>query len=219
MPFDKREQHPSYGMAVFNHVTSFGTPLFGSEFKHRNFLKLTIKEADVSRELGRNWYFGHTKILEAYFSEAQFCELMTRTNMGDGVPCTLNYRIDSGNIAAPPTVESERQKIDKDFKDVAAKLAEELVAAESKLNAAIDSGKIGKTQLREISKSLASAIQNLRSNIPFVQRSFDEAIEATVTRAKIELEAHVVHMANQIGMKTMKDGTGTPIIMIEGEKE
>src|SRR5689334_14156188 len=51
--FEKIRKHPSFGMIGLSHVQSTGTVLVGSEFKHKNFIKLTIQRAENHRDLSR----------------------------------------------------------------------------------------------------------------------------------------------------------------------
>src|SRR5690242_14536561 len=76
--FEKIRKHPSFGMIGLSHVQSTGTVLVGSEFKHQNFITLTIQRAEHQRDLSREWWFGKERLIEIHMSEAQFVEFIAR---------------------------------------------------------------------------------------------------------------------------------------------
>ena len=100
-PEEIAENHQSYGMVGISHAQSTGTHLVGSEFKHHHFVTLTIRRAEKHRDLSREWWFGKNELIEIHLSEAQYVELMSRPNMGDGVPCTL-ARVAGEAMPEPP---------------------------------------------------------------------------------------------------------------------
>jgi hypothetical protein len=218
MPRDEQvDSHPSYGMVGVSHVQSNGTYLVGSEFKHHHFVTLKIYRAEKRRDLSREWWFGRKQVIEIALSEAQFIELMARPNMGDGVPCTLSYIEGEGDIPAPPVPETEQDKFRADFKKDAQQCVSEIDAAVNELNKAIASGKIGKTQLKEISDKLKYAAKKVSDGIPFVAKSFEQRMETVTHHAKAEIEATVTNMAIRLGVDAMKEIGKTQPKMIEGE--
>lgn len=202
---ETREDHQSYGMVGISHVNSTGTVLVGSEFRHHNFVKLTVSRASKFRSLSREWWFGREKLLEIHLSEAQLVELIGRPNMGDGVVCTIDWVKGQGQMPPPPAPVTEAKKYRDDMKADAKRCVEELQAAHAELVAAIESGKIGKTSLREIAKKIEYAGYAVSSGIPFVQQSFDEAMEKTVHHAAMEIEATVANLAMRLGIERMKE--------------
>ncbi len=204
-PFENKEDHPSFGIVGISHVTSNGTVLVGSEFKHHHFVTLTIFRAQKCRDLSREWWFGRDRLIEIHLSEAQLVELMGRPNMGDGVVCTLNWIAGQGQISAPPAPVSEAKKFRDDMKADARRCVEELNAAHAELVAAIESGKIGKTALKEIAKKIEYAGYAVSNGIPFVQQSFEEKMEKTIHHAATEIEATVANLAMRLGIEKMRE--------------
>lgn len=203
--FENIKTHPSFGMIGLSHVQSTGTVLVGSEFKNQNFIALTIQRAENQRDLSREWWFVKERLIEIHMSEAQFVEFIARPNIGDGVPCTLYWLPGEGLVEPPPVPETESKKFRADMQADAERCTKELREAHAELVAAIDSGKIGKTQLREIAKKIEYAGYAVSSGIPFVQKSFDEKIEATVRHAAAEIEATVTNMAMRLGVERIKE--------------
>jgi len=201
---EKIEKHPSYGMIGISYVSSTGTHLFGSEFKHQHFITLKISECERHRSLARDWYFGRNRIIEVSMSEAQFVEMVGRPNHGDGIPCTLGWVRDVGRLPDPPIPDPIKDRYTADMEADAARCTKELREAVHELNAAIDSGKIGKTALRELSKKLEYAACAVDRGIPFVRKSFHEEMEKVVNHAATEIEATVSSIAMRLGIEKMQ---------------
>lgn len=207
------ETDPSYGMIGISHVSSTGTHLVGSEFKHHHFVTLKICRARKHRDLSREWWFAAEQLIEIHLSEAQLVELIGRPNMGDGVVCTLDW-VAGEQMPPPPAPATEAQKFREDMKADAKRCVEELNAAHAELVAAIESGKVGKTALREIAKKIKYAGYAVSSGIPFVQQSFEEKIEKTVHHAAMEIEATVSSLAMRLGIEKMREIADTGPKMI-----
>lgn len=215
----EKETHPSFGMIGMSHTTSTpGQTLFGSEFEHQHYLTLKIMRAERERDLSRDWYFGNQTIIEVMLSEAQFCELITRTNMGDGVPCTIYREEGKPPIPPPPQREPIAKRFSTDMKKDTERCVADLRAVQEQLSEAIDTGKIGKTVLREIAAKLHDAACAIDRGIPFVEESFREAIEETTRHAAVEIEATVANIAMRLGIEQMKEIGASAPKLIEAPK-
>lgn len=201
----KINTHPSFGMIGVSHVSSTGTNLFGSEFKHQHFITLKISNCELHRDLSRDWYFGKERLIEVSMSEAQFVEMVGRSNMGDGIPCTLSWIRGTGIIEQPPAPEPLQDRFKADMDRDVANCVRDLREATAELNTAIESGKIGKTSLREISKKLEYAACAVDRGIPFVRKSFQEEMEKVVNHAATEIEATVSNIAMRLGIERMQE--------------
>jgi hypothetical protein len=177
---------------------------------------LSIKRAERHRSLAREWWFGRNELIEVYLSEAQFVELMARPNMGDGVPCTLAY-VAGERMPNPPVEETLKAKYRADMQADATRCVSELKAAHKELVEAIESGKIGKTALKEIAKKIEYAGYAVSNGIPFVQQSFEEKMEAVTHHAAAEIEATVTNMAIRLGIERMQEIAAGAPKMLDGE--
>ena len=65
---ENREIHPGYGMIGFSRRTGGESPKFGSSIKHRDVIAMTLKHAEVARELNSDYYFGKGVIAEVEMS-------------------------------------------------------------------------------------------------------------------------------------------------------
>jgi hypothetical protein len=213
----KVEAHPSYGMIGISHTSSNGTRLFGSEFNHNHFVQLTIKRCERHRDLSQDWYFGREELISVFLSEAQYIEMMARPNIGDGVPCTLEH-VMRERMPPPPPAEPIKDRFNADMEADAKRCTEDIRSAIVELNEAIESGKIGKTQLREISTKLKYAARAVDEGIPFVRKSFQEEMEKVVHHAAAEIEATVVNTAIRLGIEKMREISETGPKLIEGKE-
>ena len=85
-----RVEHPAFGAVILNR-TSGQKFLFGSNFDHQHYITLRIRKNVLHRDLHTDWYHPTTDLIEINMSADQWATLLTSMNMGEGVPCTLNY--------------------------------------------------------------------------------------------------------------------------------
>src|SRR4051812_19636627 len=89
------ERHPAYGMIGASRVNwaGNGTNLFGSDFRHRNTVRIQIHGADVRRDLSHDWIHADSRrsLVEVELSEAQWAGFVSTLNVGDGVACTIRH--------------------------------------------------------------------------------------------------------------------------------
>jgi hypothetical protein len=85
------KKHPSFGMVSFSRCYGTNRRLFQSHVKNMTTVRLRIKQASVKHSLHQDHTYGEESLIEVELSPAQFAELLTSMNVGDGVPCTINY--------------------------------------------------------------------------------------------------------------------------------
>ena len=211
MPQGERTKHPSFGMVGISHASSSGTHLVGSDFNHRNFVILKIHRSSYERSLNRDWWGANEQLIEVWLTESQFVEMIGRPNMGEGIPCTL-HRV-MGQSQDPPPVPEDRKSLgQKDMDQSSAHLYESFKSSLASLEEAEASGKIGKTQLREIIHSLRCQIENFPANMKFVRTSFDEAMDSTINRAGVEIEATIAQAAMRLGVERLRETMGVKLL-------
>jgi hypothetical protein len=214
------DRHESYGMVGISHISSQGSYLAGSDFKHNNFVALRIHRACKHRDLSRDWW-GTTgqELIEIFLTEAQLVELIGRPNMGDGVPCTLS-RVMGEKQPDPPAPPDRKTQGHQDLKETADKAQQAMREMLALIESGLAEGKIGKNKLNEMAFSLRCQIENFAPNMQFVANSFDKAMDETINRAGIEIEAQVSQMAMRLGLETMKQiGATGPKLITEGEEK
>lgn len=212
------EGHPAYGMVAFNRVQGSPGKMFGSSLpQHGHFIRLIVRHGKRKHDLGRDWVMGDgPSVVEAWLSAAQFAELLTTMNIGDGVPCTLK-RIEGRKVEDMP--EDEETEAERTYRAgeakmtvFAAELKEEIAAMRSKV---LSKGALSMAARREVVALLDKILRETEANMPFALRSFQEAVEKTSTQAKAELDAMVSHAITLKGLEAL--GVELPRQLEEGE--
>jgi len=199
------EQHESYGMIGASRISGTNRNLYGSSINHSNTISLRIKKGEKERDLNRNWYFGKELLIEVEMSQTQFAEMITSINMGDGIPCTIRHFSGYGEIEDPPEV-SQRQIFEKEFSDDI-RSVNELIKDDKNIikELLLKKGGISIKERKEISDHIDKIIQAITRSIPFVQRSFNDAMDKTVNEAKGEVEAFTLNRILSFGIKGIEE--------------
>lgn len=208
---DKEEvfTHESYGMVGLSRCTG-RVRLFGSAIPyHDNFIALRIHHAERTHTLARDWYRAQTitPIIEVFISAAQFADMITSMNMGEGVPCTIKY-LDRVRLEEPPDLETEAEKVQTDFKDDIREVAAKLKEARSEVEELLSKKSLNKGDRAKIQEKFDGIVRHVASNVPFVLESFQEATEKVVTHAKAEVEAFTTTRIMAAGMAAIKNEPG-----------
>jgi hypothetical protein len=197
----KTYEHESYAMMGISRITSSrGENLFGSSLKHQNMIRIKIAPARIDRHLNRDWFHAtHVPYIEVEMSYSQFAEAITSLNVGDGVPVTLR-RLNGKQIEECPQID-KRQEFEHEFEnqmsDIAKSLKKLTEQAESLLSEKKPPTKADKEAILHGIKMLR---QEVESNIPFIQQSFNEQMDKTVLEAKGEVEGFVMHKIISAGL-------------------
>lgn len=199
---DEVEEHPAYGLASFSKVSG-RQRMFCSEFEHQHYVCLTISRAKRYRSIHRSWNSNAKELISIRMSEAQFVELISRPNMGVGVPVTLEHVLHE-RMPDIPVVKTDRQRHEEEFSEACKKLALKLYKGIAKLKDVLaPGGALNKKNVGEALGFIESAEQDIRANLPFTEQSFAESMETTVTAAKIEIEAHITNAIVHAGLEAL----------------
>jgi hypothetical protein len=194
---ETESNHPAYGMIGASRVQG-GTMLFGSEFQHNAFVRITLRKAYVKRDLSTDWPHPREELFEVDVSEAQWAEFVSAMNIGFGVQCTIRH---VGGEPMPRLPYPEK-RADQFRKELAEKLGDSLGALDE-LSAAIGDLKLSEKQKAALQGHVTRSRARLTSGVPFVAKQFHEHMEAVTTKARIEINAHAVHTINALGLKTL----------------
>ena len=198
-----RYSDPAMGMASFSRVTG-NHKLFGSDVSHQHFISLKISHAVVERELSQDWYFASNlaPITEVYMSAAQFADLITHMNMGDGVPVTIRQvGADSFTMPEFPSkgeqfkgeLKEKSQKVMAEYRELE-RAVSDLLTQDKPLN------KAEKASLLTKATALSSFAQ---SSLPFLADQFQENMEKSVAEAKTEVENFVNSTVTKLGIQSL----------------
>lgn len=195
--------HPAYGTARFSRVTG-NIKLFASPLdRHQNFITLTISRAELQHDTGTDWRFPREPLIEVAFSAAQFAQLLTTLNVGEGVPCTIQS-IDRKPVPPLPSdEETETDRIHKDFSRSLKGLIEKISESQRKANLILSKKSVGKLDRQEIKAALANIRQEIESNLPFLVEQFQRAACKIETASKAEVEATITAAVEKLGLEKL----------------
>ena len=202
---ENSETHESYGLIGCSRISGGTRNLFGSSINHSNTISLRIKTATKQRHNDRDWYFGRKQLIEVEMSQTQFAEMITSIGVGDGVPCTLRYVNNWDRIPDPPDV-NQRLVFEKEFKNHIKKIEEScLNEIKSSKDMLLRKGSITKKEREYISNNIDRLLNIIGDHIPFIQKSFNEAMDKTVSEAKGEVEAFVMNKVTSLGLEKINE--------------
>lgn len=198
-------EHESFAMlGLTKSSCSFSQNLFGSSIQHSHTIKLKIAPAKIDRHLNRDWFHANTKpYIEVEMSYSQFAEAITSLNMGDGVPVTLR-RLNGKMIEDCPQVD-KRQEFEKEFEKEMQKIGQSLKILTKQAELLLSDKKPPtKADKETILNGIKALRQEIESNVPFIQSSFNEQMDKTVLEAKGEFEGFVMHKVISTGLESLQ---------------
>lgn len=202
----KREiyRHSAFGMVSFGRVTGGDNVLFGSSIKHNDRIRLTIKHGEQDRTLHEDRYYGRKRIVEVEMSYSQFAECITAMNVGNGVPCTIQYTEKDGRIPAIEENNSKREQFRNEFSDTISKAMEQVQMQINQIQESIDTKKsLGVKDRKEIISQLRQVKYNIGCNLDFCVSQFDEQMDKSTMEAKGEIEAFCQNKINSIAQAAL----------------
>lgn len=202
----KREtyRHPAFGMVSFGRVTGGDNVLFGSSIKHNDRIRLTIKHGEQDRTLHEDRYYGRKRIVEVEMSYSQFAECIGAMNVGNGVPCTIQYTEKDGRIPAIEENNSKREQFRNEFSDTISKAMEQVQMQINQIQESIDTKKsLGVKDRKEIISQLRQVKYNIGCNLDFCVEQFDEQMDKSTMEAKGEIEAFCQNKINSIAQAAL----------------
>ena len=200
------ERHESYGLITMSRINSQNIPLFGSSILHSAAVMIEISEARVERHLSRDWTFQEGIVFRGLLSPSQFAEATTQLNHGTGTPITLEY------VAGDPTSQREQPPAPNKREQFQQEINRSLENVLERLQELRDSLKTKRDQAK-----VDGIIQQMRSNVPFVESQFATQMEKTVTEAKAEIEAMMQQRVNLAGEQAIRENQ--PRLELEGRQE
>jgi hypothetical protein len=202
---ETREEHPTYGLVGFSRVSHGpkGINLFGSSISHHTTISLRICRAEKQRSLSRDWYFGKARLIEVSMSPTQFAEAITCMNVGDGVPCTLQ-NVSGKDQGECPEI-NQRQIFTDEIKEDVKKAMVDATALARQAREVLLKKNPTVSDRKQVIEMLDKLEQHIISNMPFVHKQFDEAMDKTVNEAKGEVEAFFLRKIHSLGLNALQD--------------
>lgn len=204
-------EHESYAVLSFSRINGHPGNLFGSHLKeHYTFVRMTLRRARRTHTLAHDWYFskGGIPLAEVDMSAAQFADLITTMNSGDGTPCTLRL-LDGKRIEAPPDAENEAEKVRTSFQKKAGEIGDKLRKAKEGVEEILAKKTISVADRKEISSIFSKFLMEVEHNMPFMLESFEESTQKVVTHAKAEVDAFTTQAVLAAGLDALAKRDGT----------
>ena len=203
---ETKEKHPSYGMVGFYRVSGNPGRLFGSSLKnHESYIALRIGTGERIHSNGWDRYYGSLRgeHVEVMLSSAQFAELLTSMNVGNGVPCTIAYLGGKKVERAPEDAEIEVDKIRNGFKKDMEKIASKFRPKITEVETLLEKKSLSKADKEQIMRSICSVVDELTGKAPHIITMFEEASEKVVQHSKAEIDAFVTSNVMDAGIRAI----------------
>ena len=191
---EKITQHPAFAQVNASRVAG-GTYLYGSGFKHQNFISLKVSHSEEHRSLSRSWYFPRKEVVEVWMSESQWASLVSSLNSGSGTPATLRH-IQGDPVPMLP----EPKNVAHTFDAEAKKALEEALTAILDLKVGLLTCGLSLKKTEGLTSKADRATMRLTNALPFVMEQFGEHMESEVSSAKSELEAYILQLQSNAGL-------------------
>lgn len=201
----KETTHPAYGIASIHRISGNARNLFGSSVYCDHYVELEITGGvEIENDSYHRFLPSGKSHIRVVFSPAQFAELITSMNIGNGVPCTIKNIAGERIDEIPDEIhvnELDRQK--DNFKNRMKDLSKNLHDAQDRIKELLSLPRLTKEQKDELRNVLYKGIQDIDSNIPFYMEMFDEATDNIVQEAKAEIDATVHNCVLSAGIKAL----------------
>lgn len=213
------QKHESWGVVGLYHQHHGGRELFGSDVTNHSTICLKIKTAQCSRELGRDWIMGGETLIEVSLSANQFADMLTNTNIGDGVPCTIEYVRGIGSIQYKPQ-KPKLEVIEEERDLLAESVVENILASITKIEELVKNKILSKKAGDDIISTMRKAYSDLvGNNMEFYKKQAKQEIENLVVEAKRQVQEYVDNKIYSTGLQMLKEGFNSPTLLGKNTSE
>ena len=191
--------------------------LFGSNIGNSTYIKLTISHATKYHDpvLSQEHIYGRKALIEVDLSPAQFAQLLTTMNVGEGTPGTLSYL--DGKAYASPSLPTKAQEFKADFRESIKETVKELKEAERRAKELLTSGAtLKKAEKEELLRNVESVERFLTDHLPFIMDQFVRSTDKIVTEAKASVDDFVARTIANTGIEALN--AKRPQLPMEKEK-
>ena len=195
--------HPSYGSVSIHRYSGGEREFFGSAIEHEGGVEIVINTAEQHRTLHKDWCIDKKALIKVRMTETQFAQAITHLNTS-GTPCTLEY-FNGEYIEAPKNIMNKRLEFQNEFKDSLNEIKEYLDETNKAIEEILNKKNISKADRSEM-RTLVNRIQTkVVSDLPFVEKCFNETMENIVMEAKDEVEHFVEQKIKNVGLEQIKN--------------
>lgn len=199
---EKTYEHPSFGMISLGRVHGKSGYLFGTEIQADNFIRLRLSRAYMKRDLTDDRFHEKDTLFEVKMSPNQFSELMTNLNTSPGIPVTIE-KINEECVEQCTDMESKKEFTHKMFRQRMANWIANINKRSKEAERIINKKTLSKDDQRELKFFYESIISEVKSNIPFFAKCFQEVMDKVVLDAKTEIDSAMLHAITKAGMEAL----------------
>lgn len=205
--------HPSFAQISVSRISGHRA-LYGSDFNHKQYVRIRIAKSVLHRSLSHDWPHASTRpYIEVDLSEAQWATMVSSFNVGEGVQCTL-ARFDGKEIPQMPDPVSHTAQFTQELRSKIGNATKALRALEEK----IDGMKLSEKQKNELRSGINHARMEISSNSEFVAESFDRHVEDGKEKAKVEINAYLINTMRQAGMLALAEKGELPLQLANSDE-
>lgn len=195
-------KHPSFGMLRISRIHGQSGYLFGTEIQADNFIELTLSNASLERDLTNDWFHQGKTLFRVKMSPNQFAELMTNLNTSPGVPVTIE-EVCGERIEQCSDMESKKDYTHRMFRQRMADWIADINKRSKEAERIINKKTLSKEDQRDLKLFYDSIICEVKSNIPFFAKCFQEVMDKVVLDAKTEIDNALMHAVVSAGIKVL----------------
>ena len=218
MDINKYETDKSWGMVGVYRNYGGNRELFGSDVTNCNTIRLCLKEGQCHRQLGYTHYIGGGLIAEIELSSNQFADLLTNMNVGDGVPCTIKWLKNEGEIP----YKSQTPKLDIIHNEIEERVDEAVDSLNKgieQITALMNNGKLSKKYGEELLKFFQNSYSTLAGkDREFYIHQAKQELDNIVTEAKSQVQDYIDNKICSIGVKAIENGFNAPEFIEKGKE-
>jgi hypothetical protein len=189
-------EHPSYGQISISHINGGHDELYGATIKHPQRICLRVQHSKIHRQETHESYMDGSLIVELDLAYDQFVGMLFNANRGSGVPCTIRNL--NGESIPGPSLTTTRSNLSKKFKQTIIAVTENVATLQAEATRILKTpGALKADDKTYLLNILTKLTQDVRSNIPFYEKTFQENMDKTISEIEIQLDQR----AASLGLK------------------
>ena len=194
------ESHPAYGKITVSNPTGTKRKLCGSNTLHSSTICIDIHAATLEKKWSTEFVHGDKLLMRVEMTHAQFANMVSSVGNGSGTPCTFRY-ITDGNLQHVPEIDYEDsnqipEQLKKSLEETIKNLNEKI----SSVDSLIEKGKANKQELKDMKGVLEGVKNQLKHNLPFYFKEFEEYQENIVEDAKQQVNQTISTIWKHLGI-------------------
>lgn len=211
---DHAERHESFGLVGISRL-SYGpgrNRMFGSRLdSHPTTYKITVRRAvrthsDLAYDrFSSDHTAARTELIEFELTATQFVDMLTTSNVGEGVPCTIRAVLGEQMDPVPNEHKTETELIRERFGTEMRDIARAVKPITDKITGILDKRTaIGKKDRDNLASHVNQILRHFTDHAPWVMRQFGEATERMLVAGKAEVEAYAESVIRAAGLEALR---------------